>query len=1309
MSIFDEGLKNKQEDNGYELGDYNYNKGGLRSLELPAMGGLTQPTTIIFRNGNDGKPPEAIAELKRLLDLQNSRKSASDEERKFLAKQIANHLTSPRTQSYFEKTAFLNMEAAANIDIGRGLSSFVEKTYAKQGYEIEIIKAKLVGSTTGIPLHESTLEAHKKYLAGQGKNPFGKFGEYNVDTSQTAYYHLETTKSGHNLLHMNDILAGSMVMDFDGDMVTSMVARKRDPVTGKITSEFMIPYKEPLTQKTPRFRNIDYESDIKFNKGKPFGTFAGLNYSDLGVQTNKGEIKAAFSGEMRNRKYSVLGDFLRAYEKPEAREGFSRIRDIDSLRETLAEKSFKANTVGLDTNLYQAQANIENIRALHYVRRANPSLYKQMLLEQQEQIAEYLRTSRTGDQTILGTKIIGKKQKSELYGDNFEGFLNRLTTINLDDADNLTPETNQLLHDQLVSSTLTRGVSDRFLGEYHQTLRTNDPANPFMSNGQLDNIDWIGKGPLANPNYIFEIEGGMKTTRTTNKVQEVQDGVKDTYRRYVDGNPFINKLKNLHKLKPQEHDDLISELLGQEDGEFVDKFVDAMFLNDVPYSEREKTIAQLMANKKAKPVGAFFKYEDGQYKKTTLARLQKEHIVETQELFGFAGIRKNRGVDYTASPLAILIRDINGNLVGPSKDDIIGVSVMGNVAAMQGSKMTMLNREQYLALELERRLQDSRFAGSRGFLEAPEQGSFSASDIKNKLMYDNDGFRKKIFEAYQGVHQAPTQDDTPIIQDLINRLSSTNKEEVSRTHKEIIRRYDLTHRRDLMTAVQGHLRDIVAAVGGRNNIDARIENYGWGENGIQLKGVADDGIDSLTISAMSSTLGIDTEHLGMKSEHKANIMMEAFKKFGGFNRKNTGSESDRYLLMTMGERAGEITPVGTNKNYFMPRDLAKRMSDIQRQTIGGTALGKVRVALAETEISEEYFNMINPSASLGLKRADEGLILISKQFSNRAAAKIKAQLRVGPTIGADDFESALASFVEFGVGEARVNSTDRRLTPTELKEMRRKLTEEFKNLYRYDDSNGKRQYVTTDEGLDRVISKNFKLVSLLGDKGVVSVVDSIQDEDGKEIDILMHINQARSRSNEIARYQEVIQTAVNEGRLSVEDLGPEFQASAKNGFINFDEIYAKHGGNQEEFLAKIKTGFIDPLERAQQAVAFRHEGVSQHFKTSIFETDNFVAAGNWGDIYRDQKAAELIIESQSKNKLIGRIANALDNETGSGLVGLGVQLGMHMAVSYASQKIAVNALETGVVQHMTAEELLINSKKMLGIGKALQDSLEDYL
>jgi hypothetical protein len=52
---------------------------------------------------------------------------------------------------------------------------------------------------------------------------------------------------------------------------------------------------------------------------------------------------------------------------------------------------------------------------------------------------------------------------------------------------------------------------------------------------------------------------------------------------------------------------------------------------------------------------------------------------------------------------------------------------------------------------------------------------------------------------------------------------------------------------------------------------------------------------------------------------------------------------------------------------------------------------------------------------------------------------------------------------------------------------------------------------------------------------------------------------------------------------------------------------------------------------------------------------------------------------------------------------------MHMAVSYASQKIAVNALETGVVQHMTAEELLINSKKMLGIGKALQDSLEDYL
>ena len=1211
----------------------------------------------IYYRDVSGKTPEVIKTLSDLLSRNQSLGGKLDN-------QVVSHIA--RNREFFEKGALLNIAEAGRMDVKAAYKSFfasainVESAQARHGFEIEVLRAKVVASSTGIPLHKKVLDQHQAYLAGKGEHPLGIPGETPLDPyrNQKGYYHLERSKSGHNVVYMNDIYAGSMVIDMDGDEATLMLARRRDK-SGNVIEEFMIPYKEPLTQRTPSFRNINYEHGVKFDRSKLFGTFSGLNFTNLGERTDPNSIKTAFSGELAARKYSVVGDFLRAYDKPENRGGFSGVRDLATLQKSFAEKSLKTSEVGLITNMYDQKAIIETVRNLHEIRQNAPDLYRHMLLEQQEAAKSYLATLRgqgNEAQKILGTKVFGQYNAHGInYETQFEGFLENLLKFSDDPAKNVA------LRKQLERHTIATGMLDDVM-------------------------------------RIYETEvGALKQDKNVN-AKKVNSAIISSYREYID-DPLLTKVNSITSLKDETQEVLMRKFLGGLDDDALGDIMERSFLTLNPENVKER--AQTMSyylDKMRKP--QHLQSYQGQ-SNTTLHRIANRGIngrslVQLQELNGFEGSvtadhLKNH-MFYREAPLAITLRDTEGNIVGPhiqrGGQEIAQVSLMGNVVAPVDGSMQIVNRREYLATELERRLEESLGKG-RGFGEI-SQGFHHAALVDQ--LEKGSTVRTAIAEAY-GINPMDVDQVTAFGRNMAGQLRAAGAN--STLHQDIVLQHDMFHRKNVLSTIHGHIQDIVAQMGGLNDAAVNLDP----QTGLVTK------VNPLNIRRISGRYGLDTRGVDLGAEDQSNFAISAIRSFGGYISKNTSSGKNRYLQMSFGRAPGEVGPVGIDPNLFMPMELAKRSTDIQRQMANGAHLGKVRMVLAETDIPHSYFNLTNPDASMGLKRPDEGVVLISKSFRNRAVSQIKEKLQIGPTLKVDEYDSAMNNYIEYMLGDQTMHS-GRRLTGVERTHLSNKFSTEFKSMYNLSEIGGKQMYSLNEKGMDSTISRVFKLGSYLGDKAVVHTVDDLRDSEGKLVDILMHVNQSRSRANEIARYQQVIQTAVNEGRIGLHDLGPELRESAAAGMVNFQKLFEAHGGDETTFMDAIKQQFIAPLQKAQQSVTFTDAGKSHSFQGLVAETEDFFATGAFGDVYKDFGEVSIQNRTLSRTKLLGRIANSLESELGQNVAGIGIQFGLHAIGSFAEH---MNKAVIHDAYSTTQAHVISHSRQLVEIARSTGTAMHDAI
>jgi len=1218
-----------------------------------------QDTNVFFRDIG-GKTPEVAS---KLIELVNRNKLSGGKQSQLIAAHLAEN------EKFFERALLLNSVEAGRIDVGAALKSFFASKFTvadaqrRHGYEIEILRAKVIASTTGIPLHKKALQQHQAYLAGNGQHPLGELRKSPIDPYKNTkgYYHIERDKNGNNVIYLNDIQAGAMVVDMDGDELTATIARKRDK-SGNIIEEFMIPVKEPLLQNLPVFRNINYEKGVNFDKTKLFGKFTGLNFGDLGDRLDPDSIKSAFSNELSSRKYSVVGDFLRAYDKPESRAGFGGVRNLDAVRKYIAEKSLAANETGIFTIAHDQRAIITNLYELHRMREAEPNKYLSMLKEQQEAARaqlEILRRESNKTAKVIGGKAFGVyNAQGELIQANEETFLESMLHFSDDPTKNL-------------------------------NLR------------RKTEIDYISKHMLDDPERLDDIEvRSLKVGRNANAISRSDAlSIVDTFKEYVN-DPLLMRVKTITQLNDRIHASLISSLVSKTDDETFFDVTNRAFLN--------VNIDDIQTRKGDIEPRSPINYGDysGRRQGTTLGRLSQVPVVDNkpliqfQELNGFEGIvtadHLKDNINYRPAPLAITIRNAQGQVVAPqiggsNGNDITQVSLFGNIASPSNGGVALHNRREYLATELERRLQE-QYGNTRQFGDT--SGELEFHTILQRLTQDSDT-KRQIASSY-GID--------PNNIDQVNSFSRTMRQKLetagagSALHQEIALKYDVTHRGAMLTTIQKHLNDIISHANGLTDAAVEIDpNTGY------IKAA-----NPLDVRRVSARYGLDVRGQNLSPEVKTDTIMQALHSFGGFISKNTSSGSDRYMQMAFGSAPGDIRTVGMDLRYFTPLEQAKRQTDIQRQMAGGIRLGKARMVLADTEIPLEYFRMTDPNASMGLKRPDEGVILMSRSFRDRSIEQIKTKLQIGPTLTQDKLGGSMEDYVAYMLGDRQL-ANGRRLTRLEEQHLRTKFQKEFMGMWDKKQIGGNTIYHLNEKGMDTTLNRVFKMGSLFGDKAVVHTVDDMRDAEGKLIDVLMHINQARSRGNEIPRYQQVLQTAINEGRLSIDDLGEEFRAGARGGLINFEEVFEKHGHDQDTFLSRIKTGFIDPLEKVQQNITLTDRGTTQAFRGLVAETDDFFAAGNYGDVYKSFKETNLTSRTLGRPKLLGKIANALDDEFGNNIAGIGAQFIFHAMGSFAKQMSEANVVGTGIKESFSAAEIINSSRQVVRggreAGRALQDSL----
>jgi hypothetical protein len=1162
----------------------------------------------------------------------------------------------------FEKNLLLEAQESTRLNTTANLKSFIEGPYSRHGYEIETVDAAIVTTAGGIPLNQKVYDQHKLYQEGKGRHPLGKAGEYAINSQNEGYYHLEINADGHAVVYMNDLFAGSMIMDMDGDRARLILARKRNS-KGEIVDEFMIPYKEPLTQNTPLFRNIQYQRAIQFDPNSVFGRYSGLNFTDLGNQLETASsIKNAFTREVATRKYSLLGEFERGLATDRA--GFGGVRDLEALQEKIAEKQLKDSMVGMKTNLLDVKAIYENVQAAHALKMHDPKMYRTLLLEQQEAAKAYLAEAM--DREDGSTRVVG----SQLYGglnadgSKFEGQYKDYLLELLKHPD--APEKNKALEAQLQ----THMITSRFLDD---------------------------------PKRIAEIEGALKLSRTTNNQEKVQESVMDSMKWHLTNQEYFTKNNSITNLREDLHSEMVAKYYLE--AENMAEAFDRTFLYDIKthhFQLRESSATQIINKyRKPKPITDIRPNKGS----TTLDRLVHTSLDDKgTRLIRLTTSNSTDGrvwadhllehENYREDPLAVVFYDGDGNILGPRvgrgpEGTFTGqVGLVGNIARVVNGDLDLVDRTQYLKEELERRLR-ADFGDRRGFGEGSEE--FGFQKLVNTLTGSRSTLRDDILAAY-GLH-GQDEEKASLGRALAGRLQKAG--ENSELHRQIVLKYDIAHRGWMQHRIKTHFEDIINQVGGTSDAAALINQYG---DVVHL--------NPTDVRKVTTTYGIDSRMDNAEEGHLKQLMALGMRKYGGHLRKNTSQGKDRFLHMTFGNEPGNITPLGLAANLYMPADLARRSSDIQRQLTHGTFLGNTRVALFDTDISQELFDMYDPNAPMGTKRHDEGLILMSRDFRDRAVEKVKQKVQFGAVIKEEELGQTMEEYIHYQLGD-RTLISGRRLTRGEEQVLRKQLQAEFASLYQKETIHGKTQYRLNEKGFDTYISRVMKLGSLLGDKAMVRVVDDIRDHSGGSIDVAIHVNQAASRSNTIARLQQAAQTAIKEGRLQVSDFG---EGLVQNGEINFRAFVEKYGNDPSVFREKIKEGFLDPLKKATHTVSFTHGGKTQTADNILtLMSDDIFATGGYSDVYRIFGESGINNRSVSKTKLLGRIMNNLESEFGLGgiIANIGSQFLMHSMGEFAAKTVQAHVYGEASAESIRAAEILAANKASVHLGRTGGQALHD--
>ena len=1170
---------------------------------------------------------EVPAEMQGLLDLsQRTRENPAgvggDEARQYLSQR----------RGYFERNLLIERVEQTRINIGKLTKTFLEDAHIRHGYNVEVIRAKIITTSTGIPIHQKILE----------HEALGVLGEKNVDHKVPAYYYLETRKDGHNTVYLQDLHAGAYVMDMDGDEATLMVMRKRNR-KGNVVDEFMIPYKEPLTQKTPAFRNVQYEKAVKFKKENLLGKFAGLNYG------NDVKPEDILRQEVSSLKYSLSGDFLRAFRGD--RSNFGGPRSLTLLREKIESKQLNDVMTGVTTNLYDTKSIYDTLQYTHQLKANNPELYKTLLVQQQQAASDWLEKMKSvgaRDARLMdGQVFISHSRLKEQFNDSFEAFVSALAVGN--------PEENPLLEGVLQHNL----IATRFLDD---------------------------------PKRIGEIEGGMKVSRSAN-VTGFSSEIASTFRKRLVDHIDYFKSNSITQLSPEQHNRYLEHIMGMSDSE-IHRTFGAVFPGvegNPRFDTLKETIATTMfKNNKESQINII---EPGE---TTFSRLNTTQInghtpLVMYEVGGPGALfapHLAHEQNYNENPVAIMLRDMNGDPLGPKTIKngslIAEGGLLGNIA---DENLNILNRKDYIATELERRL-NVEFKGARGFGQTTDDLSFE-SVLKALRLGRSSGKARQILEAYGATGDQGYE--SSFLANLADKLAKAGPN--SSLHRELTLKYDYTHRGYMEQIIQKHLSDVISQGGGTHNAALMFD----------AGGVTADETD---IRFASSTVGIDLGYSSASLNRKGNAVERALSKLGGYVRKNTNQGKDRYIHMQLGSAPGSITPLGTSSHYYMSEDLARRSADIQRQARGGVRIKGLRTVMVDTDLNaaqiigginheediRRLFHGYNVDAPIGAKRHDEGLILISRN----------ARFRIGNTLDSREFNGAMEEYIQYHLGDRKIKAQGgkyRQLTGAEESGLRTRLESEFKSLYSLEHVGRTTQYKLNSEGMDSVISRVMKLGSYYGDKAMVMTVDSIM-HNGRSADVLEHRNQATSRGNHIMKLQQSAESAVREGRIDRAAFGPLMDDM---GNLRLDGAASKYADNENAFLEHINTHLIAPLRTLGEGSETRVtvNGTTQKFLGGLERTsDDWFATGNANDIFTNMSTPEINIRSISKTKLLGRISNTLDEELGGAVHGIGSQLLLAAMGEQAAKVVSARVIGQATAESMASAEVIAASKKLVQLGRS---------
>jgi hypothetical protein len=221
---------------------------------------------------------------------------------------------------------------------------------------------------------------------------------------------------------------------------------------------------------------------------------------------------------------------------------------------------------------------------------------------------------------------------------------------------------------------------------------------------------------------------------------------------------------------------------------------------------------------------------------------------------------------------------------------------------------------------------------------------------------------------------------------------------------------------------------------------------------------------------------------------------------------------------------------------------------------------------------------------------------------------------------------------------------------------------------------------------------------------MVRFVDDISIN-GRAVDILEHVNQARSRDNLILKLQQTAEQAIKSGRIGSEEFGPLVNI---HGQISLHDIKSrlstsvKDGDLEKAFLETIDRHLIQPLKKlSSEQSSVTVEGATQLFTGGLERmSDDWFVTGNHNDLFTNFSPAEINNRSISKTKITGRVANALEQMMGEEVVGIGSQFIMATMGEQLAKTVSARVVGQATAETVTSAEVLAASRKMMHLGRS---------